>query len=298
MRRVRAEERAGAGDAGPRLRLRRGERMVVIAHRLWTEPHRLIPLSAFTALLGAAKSTVSEDLAFLRRASERFGLGRVETVTGAAGGVRYLPHRTPGQIRALVDEIRVKLSDPGRVLAGGFLHTTDLISTPQTAAAIGEVFATLFHEARPDVVLTMEVKGIPVALMTARAFNVPLVTVRRGAGVIEGPSVSVNYVSGSSRLVQSMTLPLRAIAAGARVLFIDDFLRGGGTARGVYDLMREFRAEVVGIGVLVETEHPADKMIDRYVALVTYRGTGADSEVTVVQSPTLVLARDEGGRDA
>ncbi len=271
--------------------------MVVIAHRLWDEPHRLLPLSTFAGMLGAAKSTVSEDLAFLRRVCERFGLGRVETVAGAAGGVRYAPHRTAGQIRALVDEICAKLSDPARALPGGFLHTTDLISTPQTAAAIGEAFATLFREARPDVVLTMEVKGIPLALMTARAFNVPLVTVRRGAGVTEGPSVSVTYVSGSSRLVQSMTLPLRAISQGARVLFIDDFLRGGGTARGVYDLMREFRAEVVGIGVLVETEHPAEKMVDRHVALVTYRGTG-DGEVMVVQSPTLVPARDEGGRDA
>lgn len=271
--------------------------MVAIAHRLWDEPHRLLPLSAFAETLGAAKSTISEDLAFLRRVCERFGLGRVETVAGAAGGVRYTPHRTAAQIRALVEELCAKLSDPSRALPGGFLHTTDVISTPQTAAAIGEVFATLFHETRPDVVLTMEVKGIPLALMTARAFNVPLVTVRRGAGVTEGPSVSVNYVSGSSRLVQSMTLPLRAIPQGARVLFIDDFLRGGGTARGVYDLMREFRAEVVGIGVLVETDHPAEKLVDRYVALVTYRGTG-DGEVTVVQSPTLVPARGEGGRDA
>ncbi len=298
MRRARAAARSEAREAGAGPRLRRGERMVVIAHRLWAEPHRLLPLAVFTDLLGAAKSTVSEDLGFLRRVSERFGLGHLETVAGAAGGVRYAPQRTPEQVRALVDEICSKLGDPGRVLPGGFLHTTDLISTPQTAAAIGEVFATLFHQARPDVVLTMEVKGIPLALMTARAFNVPLVTVRRGAGVTEGPSVSVNYVSGSSRMVQSMTLPLRAVATGARVLFIDDFLRGGGTARGVYDLMREFRAEVVGIGVLVETEHPADKMIDRYVALVSYRGTGAGGEVTVVPSPTLTPERDEGGRDA
>ncbi len=279
----RADANARAGEVGLG-RLRRGERMVVIAHRLMAEPHRLISLSTFTDLLGTAKSTISEDLAFLRRVCERFGLGRIGTVAGAAGGVRYSPERTPEQIRALVDAICTRLHDPARVLPGGFLHTTDLISTPALAAAIGEAFATLFRDARPDVVLTMEVKGIPLALMTARAFNVPLVTIRRGAGVTEGPSVSVNYVSGSSRLVQSMTLPLRAIPEGARVLFVDDFLRGGGTARGVYDLMREFGAEVIGIGVLVETEHPEEKMIDRYLALVTYRGTGADGEVLVSPS--------------
>jgi purine operon repressor len=267
--------------------------MVVIAHRLMAEPNRLHSLSDFTASLGAAKSTISEDLALLRNVIERFRLGHLETVTGAAGGVRYRPARTPEQIHRLVDGLCARLREPGRVLPGGFLHTTDLISIPSLAEAIGEAFATLFADARPDVVLTMEVKGIPLALMTARAFHVPLVTVRRGGRVTEGPSVSVNYVSGSSRMVQSMTLPLRAVPRGARVLFIDDVLRGGGTARGVYDLMREFEAEVAGVGVLIETEHPADKMLDRYVALITYRGGGAAGEGLV--RPSRWIAGTDGG---
>jgi len=266
-----------------------------MAHRLMNAPHRLVSLSTFTDLLGAAKSTVSEDLGFLRGVCERFGLGRIETVAGAAGGVRFSPQKTAEQIRALVDEICARLRDPARVLPGGFLQTTDLISTPAVAVAIGEVFATLFQDFRPDAVLTMEVKGIPLALMTARAFNVPLVTIRRGGPVIEGPSVSVNYVSGSSGLVQSMTLPLRAVPEGARVLFIDDFLRGGGTARGVYDLMRECRAEIIGIGVLVDTVQPPEKMIDRYLALATYHGAGAQGEV-LVSPGRLILAESGSGR--
>jgi purine operon repressor len=267
--------------------------MVVMAQRLMAGPNRLHALADFGALLGAAKSTISEDLAALRAVVERFGLGRIETVTGAAGGVRYRPARTPAQIRGLVERLCARLREPGRVLPGGFLHTTDLIFTPSLAEEIGEALATLFEAVRPDAVLTMEVKGIPLALMTARAFDVPLVTARRGGRVTEGPAVSVNYVSGSSRLVQSMTLPRRAVPRGARVLFIDDVLRGGGTARGVYDLMREFEAEVVGVGVLIETEHPADKMLDRYLALITYHGGGAAGEGLV--SPSRWLAGTDGG---
>lgn len=255
--------------------------MIVMAHRLMNAPRRLVSLATFADLLDAAKSTVSEDLGYLRGVCERFGLGRVETAAGPAGGVRYSPYLSTEQILELVQEICARLRDPARVLPGGFLHTTDLISTPSLAAAIGEVFATLFEDVRPDVVLTMEVKGIPLALMTAKAFNVPLVTIRRGGPMVEGPSVSVNYVSGSSGLVQSMTLPLRAVPEGASVLFIDDFLRGGGTARGVYDLMRECRAALGGVGVLVETAQPAEKMIDRYLALVTYHGTDTHGDVVV-----------------
>ena len=267
-----------------RARLRRGERMVAIAHRLLTHPYQLFPLSTFMELLGAAKSTISEDLGFLRQAFDRFHLGKVETLAGAAGGVRYLPHMTRDQIRTLVEDLCRRLRDPARVLPGGFLQTTDLISTPQFAVPIGQVFATLLGDVRPDVVLTMEVKGIPLALETARAFNVPLVTIRRGGRVTEGPSVTVNYVSGSSRLVGQMTLPLRAIQPGAKAIFIDDFLRGGGTARGVVDLIKEFRAELIGIGVLIETGVPKEKMAERYLSLIVYEGTNEHGEVLVYPS--------------
>jgi len=258
--------------------------MVVMAHHLLSAPHRLFSLGAFVELLGAAKSTISEDLGFMRQAFDRFSLGKVETLAGAAGGVRYLPYHQRDRIRALVEEVCQRLRDPSRLLPGGFLYTADLISTPRYAGQLGEAFATVFAESRPDVVLTMEVKGIPLALMTARAFDVPLVTIRRGAHPTDGPTVSVNYVSGSSRMVQSMTLPLRAVRPGARVLFIDDFLRGGGTARGVYDLMREFRAEVVGIGVLIETDAPREKMIDRYVSLIQFQGVGEGGQVALAPS--------------
>lgn len=259
--------------------------MVVIGHRLFHEPHKVFSLGTFTEALGVAKSTISEDIAALRQICERFQLGRLETLAGAAGGVRYMPSCTPMQVRSLAADLAARLRDPARILPGGFLYTTDLLSLPALVSRLGDVFATFFAEQRPDVVLAMEVKGIPLALMTARAFNVPLVTIRRGGRVTEGPSVSVNYVSGSSRMVQQMTLPLRAVPQGARALFIDDFLRGGGTARGVYDLMRECRAEICGIGVLIEATQPREKLVDRYVSMLTLDGVD-EHEGTVRIAPS------------
>jgi len=266
-------------------RLRRGDRMVAIAYRLFQEPHKLFSLGAFADALGAAKSTLSEDVAALRQVCERLQLGRVETLAGAAGGVRYTPLCTAAQVRELAEDLAARLRDPARILPGGFLYTTDLLSLPSLAGRLGAAFATFFADRRPDVVLSMEVKGIPLALMTARAFNVPLVTIRRGGRVTEGPSVTVNYASGSSRTVQSMTLPLRAVPPGARALFIDDFLRGGGTARGMYDLMRECQAEVVGVGVLIEAAQPREKLIDGYVSVLVFEGVD-EREGTVRITPS------------
>jgi purine operon repressor len=275
-------------------KLRRGDRMVAIAHRLFQEPHQILSLGTFMDSLGAAKSTVSEDIAALRQVCEDMHLGRIETLAGAAGGVRYTPFCPPDQIRAIVESLAAQLRDPQRILPGGFLYTTDLLSLPSLVSRLGDVFATFFANHRPDVVLSMEVKGIPLALMTARAFNVPLVTIRRGGRITEGPSVTVNYVSGSSRTVQSMTLPLRAVPPGARALFIDDFLRGGGTARGVYDLMRECRAEICGIGVLVEATQPRDKLVEQYISLLVFDGIDEHEKVIrIVPSRWIGSATDK-----
>jgi len=52
----------------------------------------------------------------------------------------------------------------------------------------------------------------------------------------------------------------------------------------VFDLMREFRAEVVGIGVLIETAVPKEKLINRYISLIEFAGTSDSGEVLVSPS--------------
>ena len=65
-----------------------------------------------------------------------------------------------------------------------------------------------------------------------------------------------------------MSLPRRALAAGSKVLVIDDFMKAGGTARGMIDLANEVGAKVVGTGVLIATNEPEKKLVDEYLALL------------------------------
>ena len=120
----------------------------------------------------------------------------------------------------------------------------------------------------PDYLVTIETKGIPLALATAKAFNVPLVIIRDNSKVTEGSSVSINYVSGSTRRIQTMALARRSLQPGAKVLLIDDFMKAGGTAQGMQALMAEFKAEVLGLGILVGTVAPQEKLVDNYLALL------------------------------
>jgi purine operon repressor len=155
-------------------------------------------------------------------------------------------------------------------------------------AQVGELFMTSLAPLAPDFIMTVETKGIPLAFMTARAFNLPLVTVRRGSKVTEGPSVSINYVTGSARRIQTMSLPRRAIPTGARVLVIDDFMKAGGTARGMMDLAQEVGATVVGTGVLVATAQPERKLVDDYLTLLILHEVDEHNKKTDIRPASLV----------
>lgn len=260
--------------------MRRSERLAAIAKILADRPNRVVPLSEFVERFGAAKSTVSEDLAIVRDVFAAEGLGRIETITGAAGGVRYVAMPRPAEIRATVETICRELSDPRRILPGGFLYMSDLISSPSLMSEVGEIFAAKFHAAQPDAVVTLETRGIPIALMTAWALDVPLAIVRRVNRVTEGTVVTMNYVSGSAKRIETMSLSRRALSEGMRVLIVDDFMKAGGTARGLVDLVGEFNASVVGIGVLIATAAPREKLVEEYISLAVLEAVdGATREV-------------------
>ena len=234
-------------------KIRRNERMSAMMKMLSDAPNRIHTLSTFCELFGSAKSTMSEDIDILQEVVSGFGLGELETVTGASGGVRYRPSTRPADALRFIDDLGQRLSGSERVLPGGFLYYSDVLSDPVLTRRMGEILATAYYADAPDFVLTMETKGIPVALMTASALGVPLVIARHSSKVYEGPAVNINYVSGSSGSIQTMSLARRAVQAGQRALIVDDFLKGGGTAKGMIDLMHEFDVEVIGTAFVMET---------------------------------------------
>lgn len=239
--------------------------MALMLRRRPAEVHRLDELAE---MAGVARSTISEDLSALGELVARQGLGRIETMQGSQGGVCYWPDPSPASIRSTLDDLSAELRRPERVLPGGFLYLTDLVCSPVWSARLGEIFGEGMRSAQPTHVLTVETRGIPVALMTAQALGLPLLVARRDVRVAEGPALSITYLSGASGRVHNMSLPRRALPSGGRVLIIDDFMRGGATAKGLVDLAGEFEARVVGVGVAIATTQPVNKQVGRYMPLL------------------------------
>lgn len=268
--------------------MRRSQRVVALTHRLIQEPGRWWNLDDLAQELGAAKSSLSEDVALVREVLASEGVGWVESRVGAGGGIRFLPGMTRAEAAALAQELCRRLMDPKRILPGGFLALGDLVADPLLLERIGRLFATIFRAQAPQAVMTVEARGIPIALMTARALRVPLVMARRSARLSEGPVLTMNYLSSSGARVETMTLPKNALDGVDRVLVVDDFMRNGGSARGLVDLAREFEVEPVGVGVLIETAEPAEKRLKEYVAIARLERVDVESrQVQARVSPRL-----------
>lgn len=233
-------------------KIKRNERIGAMARILTAAPNHIFTLGRFCGMFKAAKSTVSEDVELLRKVFAQFDLGQIETVTGAAGGVRFVPRLSQASALAYVQELCGVLSDPGRVLPGNFLYIQDLLSQPDTLEVLGAIMAGPYFAAAPDFVLTVETKGIPFALMVARALGVQLVIARRDHKAFEGSVVTINYISGSGGEMKTMSLAKRAVRPGQKALIVDDFTKDGGTVRGMVELMQEFDVTTVGVGVMVE----------------------------------------------
>lgn len=65
-----------------------------------------------------------------------------------------------------------------------------------------------------------------------------------------------------------MSVARRAVTPGTRALIIDDFMRGGGSIKGITDILAEFDASVAGVGVAISSVKPEKKKIENYKALI------------------------------
>ena len=248
-------------------KVKRNERISAIIKTLADNPNKIFTLSHFSNLFGSAKSTISEDVAIVQNSIEKYSLGKIETVPGAAGGVKYIPYKKE-DVKGFISDMCKTLSDGSRILPGGFLYMLDILSYPDTVARMGEILAMEFYKFNPDFVVTIETKGIPVALMAARTLNIPLLIARRDAKISDGSVVSINYVTGTAGRIQTMSLPKRAVGDGQKALIIDDFMKCGGSAKGLMDMMKEFSINVVGVGVVIATKYPETKRVKGYKALM------------------------------
>ena len=263
-------------------KIKRSERLALMLLLLSQNPNKLFTLTHLSEQFGAAKSTLSEDVTAIKDLLSRGGLGRLETVPGAAGGVKYLPFLTIEQSREVVEKLCDKLCDPKRILPGGFIYSVDVLTDPTIVRPLGQIVASLFYRNNPDIIVTVESSGVPFAMMVAESLCKPLVIARRDNRIADGSVVSLNYLSTSSKRLQTMSLPRRAVHEGQRALVVDDFIKGGGTVTALWNMMKEFVVTIVGVVALIKSGTHVPRVMHEIKSLLTLESVDEDNEKTTL----------------
>lgn len=256
--------------------MKKNLRIGLILDEMTSNPCRLYESKYFCDRFGIAKSSLSEDMKVVNQVLIENGTGRIESSTGVGGGMRFVPGISDEEIRELQASLIEKLSDPARLLGGSFIYTSDIMFDGRLLRDMARVFAREFYPRKADYVVTIETKGIPLASKTAELLNLPLVVIRREAKYSEGSTVSINYFSGSNDRIQKMSISKRSVRPGTRAIIIDDFMRGGGSLKGITEILAEFDVEVVGIGTALAARDPVVKRVSDTINLITIDSVDED----------------------
>lgn len=257
------------------MKVRRSNRLVDMTHYFMEHPRQLVSLKFFGERYGAAKSSISEDLSIVRKTFHNMGVGKLVTLPGAAGGAEFTPGYSQERASELIAQLEDAVNDKSRLLPGGYVYLSDLLGRPDILRSVGQLIATQYEDTKVDVVMTVETKGIPIAQSVAMYLNKPFVIVRNSSHITEGSTVSVNYVSGSSNRIKKMELSRRTLSEGANVVVVDDFIKGGGTINGMYSLINEFGAHLVGSTVFAEGQFTGDRLVKDCTSLIKVHATDA-----------------------
>ncbi len=155
-------------------------------------------------------------------------------------------------MKALVERIRAE----GQNLGDGILKIDSILNHqiyPDLMLEMGKEMARHFEGVPVDRILTVEISGIAPALMTGLAMGVPVVYARKVKPItMAGPVFLETAPSHTKGMEVNLLVSAEFLHAGEKVLIVDDFLATGKTLMALARIVKSARAELVGVGAVVE----------------------------------------------
>jgi adenine phosphoribosyltransferase len=149
------------------------------------------------------------------------------------------------------DDLRAKIREIPDFPKPGILFY-DITTLLKDAGAFKESIQLMiepFRDKQIDAVVGMESRGFIFSAPMAIELGAGFVPVRK-LGKLPAETASVEYALEYG--TNTLEIHKDALQPGQKVLIVDDLLATGGTVLGTIDLVKTLKAEVVGLGFLVE----------------------------------------------
>ena len=149
-----------------------------------------------------------------------------------------------------------KILSEGIVLSDEVLKVDAFLNhqiDPVMMQLIGKEFAARFKDAGITKIITIEASGIAPAIMAGLELGVPVIFARKYQSLTLKDDLYRSKVFSFTKQTEStIAISNKHISSADKALVIDDFLANGQAAVGLIDLIHQAKAEVVGVGIVIE----------------------------------------------
>ncbi|MCU4580516.1 xanthine phosphoribosyltransferase [Acinetobacter gyllenbergii] len=149
-----------------------------------------------------------------------------------------------------------KILNEGIVLSDQVLKVDAFLNhqiDPVLMQLIGKEFAARFKDAGITKIITIEASGIAPAIMAGLELSVPVIFARKYQSLTLKDDLYRSKVFSFTKQTEStIAISNKHISSSDKALVIDDFLANGQAALGLIDLIHQAKAEVVGVGIVIE----------------------------------------------
>lgn len=146
--------------------------------------------------------------------------------------------------------------EDGIVLSDSVLKVDSFLNhqvDPHLMLAIGKEFAQRFENDGITKILTIESSGIAPSVMAGLHLNVPVIFARKRKSLTLVNELFTSKVySFTKQESNEISVSKKFIHKDDRVLIIDDFLANGQAALGLVEIVKQAKAEISGIGIVIE----------------------------------------------
>jgi len=140
-------------------------------------------------------------------------------------------------------------------------------------AAVGPALAELFQDEAISAVVGMEARGFVFGALVARSLDVGLILARKSGSVHPGAATELATEPDWRGRLTEVRISRGAVAAGDRLLLVDDWVETGSQAGTVARLITRLGAQLVGVASVV------DDATDRVRESLNLRGVVRSTEL-------------------
>jgi xanthine phosphoribosyltransferase len=157
----------------------------------------------------------------------------------------------------LMHILKDRILKDGRVIKGNILKVDSFVNHQMDIKLFNEMgkeFRGRFKNKEVTKILTLESSGIGIAAVTSQYFDyAPVIFAKKllGGNFIEEAYESEVY-SYTKKQTYNIKVNKNYIGQKDKVLIIDDFLANGMAALGLIDIIKQAKAEIVGVGIIIE----------------------------------------------